>query len=368
MADAAIPSRNAVTPSRRRRVRRRSRAYVAVLYFLAILREFRWTLAIFFAFVAAGTVLFAITPHDALGHRRPSLLLAAYCTWMAMLAQPVYNPPETWYLTAITGIYPVLGFVLIGEGIVRLALLMVSRRQGEREWMRVMASTYRDHVILCGLGHLGYRILQQLTVAGVSVVVLEKNKAGRFVSKAKEETSTPILIRDMKEDQALLDAGVRHARAVVIATNDDMANLEVALDSRRLNPGIRVVMRLFDQEIASKLAGALSVDVAFSSSSLAAPMVAAMSLETKVLSSSVIAGTPHVTCEFTVAGDSPLAGKRVDHIEQGYSARVLARLPKGGPPQSPPSPAMVVEAEDTLVVHTAAAQLATLSAAGRAGE
>src|SRR4051812_31844044 len=170
MADAAVPSRSTVSRSRPQPVRQRSRAYVGVLYFLAMLREFRWTLAIFFAFVALGTVLFAVTPHDVLGHRRPSLLLAAYCTWMAMLAQPVYNPPETWYLTALASLYPVLGFVLIGEGIVRLALLMVSRRQGEREWMRVMASTYRDHVILCGLGHLGYRILQQLTAAGVPVV------------------------------------------------------------------------------------------------------------------------------------------------------------------------------------------------------
>ncbi|NJL18652.1 MAG: hypothetical protein HC938_17335 [Nitrospira sp.] len=41
---------------------------------------------------------------------------------------------------------------------------------------------------------------------------------------------------------------------IVIATNDDMANLEVALDARRLNPKIRVLMRLYDQQIAAKIA------------------------------------------------------------------------------------------------------------------
>ena len=50
-----------------------------------------------------------------------------------------------------------------------------------------------------------------------------------------------------------------------------------------MNPNIRVVMRLFDQRIAQKIAGALTVDAAFSSSALAAPIVAAMSLQTKVL-------------------------------------------------------------------------------------
>ena len=34
-----------------------------------------------------------------------------------------------------------LALVLIGEGVVRLAMLIASREQGEKEWMRVMAST-----------------------------------------------------------------------------------------------------------------------------------------------------------------------------------------------------------------------------------
>src|SRR6185436_18950844 len=127
----------------------------------------------------------------------------------------------------------------------------------------------RDHVVLCGLGHLGFRVLEQLIASGIPVVVLEKDERGRALPAAKA-MGAPILIRDMKEDQSLIDAGIRHARAVIIATNDDMANLEVALDSRRLNPAIRVVMRLFDQQIAQKISGALSIDVAFSSSALAA--------------------------------------------------------------------------------------------------
>ena len=86
----------------------------------------------------------------------------------------------------------------------------------------------------------------------------------------------PILIRDMKEDQALIDAGVAHARAIIIATNEDMANLEVALDARRLNPKIRILMRMFDQQIASKIKDAFAIDHAFSSAALAAPIVAEM--------------------------------------------------------------------------------------------
>src|SRR5947209_2691414 len=143
------------------------------------------------------------------------------------------------------------------------------------------------------LGTVIYRVYPAPGTPTLSVVVLEKQRDSRQLTQAKE-LGAAVLTRDMKEDQALIDAGIEHARAIVICTNDDMANLEVALDSRRLNPAIRVVMRLFDQKIAAKIAGAVSVDAAFSSSALAAPMVAALSLKAKTLSSYVIAGVPHV--------------------------------------------------------------------------
>src|SRR5436305_723457 len=53
-----------------------------------------------------------------------------------------------------------------------------------------------------------------------------------------------------------------------------MANLEVALDSRRFNPQVRVVMRLFDQRIADKFKDVKLIDEAFSAAALAAPLVA----------------------------------------------------------------------------------------------
>jgi voltage-gated potassium channel Kch len=331
-----------------------------------MVREFRWTLAALSAAVLVGGVLFRITPHDELGNQPPSLLMSFYGAWMALLGEPILTLPETWYLSLMDGVYPLIGFVLIGEGVVRLAMLMVSRRQGEKEWMKVMATTYRDHVMLCGLGHLGFRVLEQLLVSRVPVVVIERNEGGRFVDQAKT-MKVPVLIRDMKEDQALVDAGIKHARAIILATDDDMANLEVALDARRLNPKVRVCMRLFDQQIAAKITDAFMVDAAFSAAALAAPVVAALALETKVLSTMVIADVAHVTCELKIDGGSELAGRRIDEVERGFSARVLARSVSGDT-QCLPAAATVVAVGDTLVVHSALSQLTTLAAAARTRE
>src|SRR5881628_3838228 len=103
--------------------------------------------------------------------------------------------------------------------------------------------------------------------------------SGRFVAQGKP-MGVPVLMRDMKDDQSLYEAGIEHARAIIICTNDDMANVEVAIDARRMHPGIRIVMRLFEQDVAKKISGALAIDAVFSASSLAAPTVAAMSLGT----------------------------------------------------------------------------------------
>lgn len=331
-------------------------------YFRAMVWEFRYSFLTAIVLVLIGTLLYEIAPQESLHFRRPRLFTAIYAAWMALLAQGVFDPPQPWYLELLQMLYPIAGFLIIGEGVVRFALLMISKRQGEKEWMRVMASTYRDHIILCGLGHLGVRVMEELVSRGMDLVVLEKDPDSRFLTSAKS-LQVPVLIRDMKEDQALRDAGIESAASIIIATNDDMANIEVALDARRLNPKIRVVMRLFEQEIARKISGALTVDAAFSSSTLAAPMVAAMSLGTKLVSNLMIAGTQYAIVEVTVKPRSAMEGKRVDQIEVGYTCRVLAILREDGKKFCPLSAAETVLSGQTLVVHVDADHLAGVSAA-----
>jgi hypothetical protein len=258
------------------RVRRRD-LRTPILYVYTLLKEFRWTIFLLIASVLFGGTLYALTPHKEFGDQPPPLMISYLSAWLAMFAQPLLSPPETWYLAILCGIYPLLGFGLVGEGIVRVGMLIMSRKQGEKEWMLVKASTHRDHVVLCGLGHLGYRILLQMLRSGAQVVAIEKESDARFVAEAKA-TGIPVLIRDMTEDQALVDAGIEHARVIVIATNNDLGNIEVALDARRYNPKIRVILRMFDQQIADKFKDAQLIDEAFSSAALAAPIVADLAL------------------------------------------------------------------------------------------
>ena len=265
-------------PTPRPRLRR---LRVLALYAGALLHEFRATLLTAAVAVVLGAVLFRMTPHAALSGNRPDWLLSVYGAWTALLGQAVFNPPQTWVLEVLHAVYPIVGFIVLGEGIVRFALLMTSRRRGEREWMKVMASTYRDHVVLCGLGHVGSRVLESLRAAGAEVVAIERDAASRFAAAARA-AGTPVLASDMRDDAVLIEAGVPSARCIVVATDDDLANLEVALDARRMNPRIRVLLRFYDQRMAAKIQAAFGIEEAFSSAALAAPVIAAKALAAAV--------------------------------------------------------------------------------------
>jgi voltage-gated potassium channel len=251
---------------------------VAVRYVFSLVREFRWSLLGLAAVVLAGAALYATAPREAFASPPPNLpgwpLLVA---WMNLFGEPLVAP-QVWYLAAVEALFPLVGFVLIGEGIIRLGMLMFSRRLGEKEWMTVMASTFRDHIIICGLGHLGFRLLGQLRARDQELVVIERDPACGFLGRARDHGAA-VLMRDMRDDQTLRDAGIETARVIVVASNDDLANIEVALDARRMNPGIRILLRLFDQRIADKFKDLGVIDEAFSSAALAAPVVAELALQ-----------------------------------------------------------------------------------------
>lgn len=338
---------------------------MTLLYARALIAEFRWTLLTLFVALAVGTLVIWLTPQARINGEACDFPTALYSAWMALLAQPTINPPPTGLLMFLFAIYPLLGFGLIGEGIVRLGFLMISRRRGEKEWTLVVAGTYRNHIVQCGLGHLGIRVLEQYVRSGVEVVVIERDEKNSFIQRARE-WNVPVLLADMKEDQSLIDAGIKNASAVVIATNEDVANLEVALDSRRMNPGIRIYMRLFDQQLASKITGAFGIDMAFSASALAAPIIAGMSVGAAILSSAVIGGQSHVIAEMKIEGDSALAGKSMREIEERFATRVVAL--RGGEDKTskaPPAAEDRAQSGGTITVHVAADRVAAIAAAAR---
>jgi Trk K+ transport system NAD-binding subunit len=146
-----------------------------------------------------------------------------------------------------------------------LAAVATAERFGQLMLRRAERMT--QHVVVVGLGNVGYRVANQFLDYGVPVVSLEMKEDGRFVAPLR--TRTPVIIGDIRLSESLTRTSVQNAIALIACTNDDMANIQACLYARQLNPNIRTVARVFDDTLADRLTKAFKIDCALSPSRIA---------------------------------------------------------------------------------------------------
>ncbi|MES1242415.1 MAG: NAD-binding protein [Acidobacteriota bacterium] len=144
----------------------------------------------------------------------------------------------------------------------------------------------QGHVVVVGIGSVGLQVVRELTAVGIPVVAVDAEADRPFLADARSRAS--VVIGDGRLGETLARAGVATARAVVAATGDDSANLGIGLGARRLSPGIRTVVRLFDSDFARKIESTLGVDAALGASRIAAPTFAASALFPDVVKAFIV--------------------------------------------------------------------------------
>ena len=300
-------------------MRRLTRRSLANFYYLRRpLRRFSLLLFLAAVLVVVGGFCF----HDYYRHQQMSYPKAFYTTYCLIFMEHIYEYPEHWLLQLFYWVLPPLGLAVILDGIVQFSYHILRRDDNSKEWMQAMAKTYNNHVILCGLGRVGLRILQQLQQLGEEVIVLEKNAASSNIPYARKH-EVPLFVGTGREEGLLEEMNLASAKSIILATDDDLANLEIALDARRLNPNIRVVMRMFDQELASKIRETFDMQIAFSTSALAAPLFATASTDPSITNSFYVDGKLLVVAEIDIANGSSLVGRDVRTLRRNHDIYVI---------------------------------------------
>ncbi len=280
----------------------------------------------------------------------PSLFEATYTTWSLVFANPSEAFPEATVLRILFFVVPVLGLTVIIEGIVDFSLLLRDRRRYERSWCVMMASSMSGHVVLVGLGKLGYRVFELLRRLGEYVVVIERDPNNRFLEELRRDGS-PLIVGDARDDIVLEQANISSARSVLLATNDDLANLEIALDARRVQPGIRVVLRMFDQNMADKIRDGFNIHIAMSQSAISAPAFATAAINPAIVNSFGVGGKLVVMQRWRVREGGPFAGRTVGQVMAELGCGVVelrgTRIDGG----LFPSPNTMLAAGDELLIQ-----------------
>jgi len=212
------------------------------------------------------------------------------------------------------------------------------------------------HVVVCGLGNVGFRVVEELLKAGEEVVAIEPAREARFLASARR-MGAAVITADATVLEVLQQARVATAKAVVAGTGNELANVEIALMTRDLNPMQRVVVRLSDPQLADALRDAANVRLALSIPALAAPAFVAALFGDRVLSAVRIGTKLVLVVELAVpAGDVCLDGQSVAAIAAEFALVPVAVFGTDGKPR-----AIVLDhrlsAGERLVVVTGLADL-----------
>ncbi|GAA2803518.1 NAD-binding protein [Kitasatospora paracochleata] len=189
------------------------------------------------------------------------------------------------------------------------------------------------HVVLLGLGRVGSRVLDQLWDLDLPVVCVESDPSARGVARARAY-GVPVVLGDATQDGVLEAARIGRASALIALTGDS-ANLEAAVLARETNPGLRVVLGLFDDDFATELYRALRDSYpeaetrSHSVSFLSAPAFGAAMMGREVLGAIAVGRRVVLLAAVDVAGHPELCGRTVAEAERAGGLRILAVRPAG---------------------------------------
>ncbi|MCW2920153.1 MAG: TrkA-N domain protein [Thermoleophilia bacterium] len=128
----------------------------------------------------------------------------------------------------------------------------------------------RGHVVVAGLGTVGYRVVRELTERGYRCAAIEADEDGPFVAGARR-LGASVTIADVRHEDAFAQLSIDRAVAVIAATSDDAANLEAAFTAMSIAPEVPVVVRCFDPGLAARLERLDGIAASRSVARLAAP-------------------------------------------------------------------------------------------------
>jgi Trk K+ transport system NAD-binding subunit len=213
-----------------------------------------------------------------------------------------------------------------------------------------------EAVLVCGFGSLGRQCVQTLRRYRVAVRAVDRDDVERG-----EFADVPFERGDCRYVDVLRRAGIEMCRAILLVTGDAYANIEAALAARKLNPSIRIVARVAEQNLNALLASAVGNFVGYEPNRLAVGALALAALRSETVGYFHLEGRLlHVVRHEVAAGDVWI-GMRVDEV----NAHGLSVLDHHPPSESPADeeplaarhgpfhrydPAAVVRAGDVLTL------------------
>jgi Trk K+ transport system NAD-binding subunit len=313
----------------------------------ALWREFRWSIVVFLLATLVGGYLYGELMVLA-GYPRLPYIDLPYLMVMLMFFQAPGDAPPQPQLVAFWYIMPLIGIYIVGRGAVDFVRLFFDRSERRNAWEEAVASTYRNHVIVMGAGHLGLRVIRSLVSMGLEVVAIDS--ALKPESEAElRRLKVPLIAADGRLPDTMKNAGLRHAQAFIVCTSNDHLNLEVTMRARDLNPDVRIVVRMWDNQFTAQIRRFMNVEAVLSASDLAAPAFAASALNIEITQTLTVGDTDYSMIRLQVAPGSFLDGETIEALQDSNQIDIVLHG-NGDRVNVHPAHNVKVCAGDTLVI------------------
>src|SRR5437660_1869593 len=130
----------------------------------------------------------------------------------------------------------------------------------------------RDHLVVCGSDALALRMVEELTLryAEQVTVILRSADQGHAPQIARLP-GVRIVERPETDRRAFLEADLGSARGLALLDQDDLGNFHAALRAQEINPGLRLVIAIFNTGLGARIRTFFTDCAVLSESAMSAP-------------------------------------------------------------------------------------------------
>jgi hypothetical protein len=198
--------------------------------------------------ILALLVIDAVILVVSFGERPLDALYSAVKTATAVGPSRHAEDGPSWYEAFATATM-LLAVVLLGVSSAGLVNRLLSRRLTTIVGRRALPRS--GHVIVVGLGQVGFRMCLEMRRLGVPPVAVEQDPDAPQVHLAKA-AGIPVVIGSGVDRGLLEGLRLTRAHAVAAVTSDDLVNIAVSVAALAIGPHVRIVLRAGDDDAVTE--------------------------------------------------------------------------------------------------------------------
>ncbi|OCR02843.1 potassium transporter TrkA [Oscillatoriales cyanobacterium USR001] len=240
-----------------------------------------------------------------------------------------------------------LALSLVGTALVGILYGFLTEKLLSRKFQLVKRRPpipQQDHIVIVGLGRVGQRVATLLHQFKQSLVGVTFNPD--FNSTLLSEL--PLIVGNLSESLVL--ANISEAKSVVVVTDDEILNLEVALMVQAKNPDSYLVIRTSGQRLSQHLMAAFPNAQVLGMYAVAAQVFAGAAFGENIINLFRFNGQTILVTEYQIEAGDTLNELLLSEVALGYGVVPILHQRKPNSSKLIPSDDILLAVGDRLVV------------------